>query len=90
MNGAPVLVFVHGWAFGPEVWDGVRESLNELDTVAIDLGFTGDAAMPSLPQGRSVVAIECRFLELGAREARKWSELSQETRGRRNGSTPCL
>ncbi|KAA0677373.1 alpha/beta fold hydrolase [Roseomonas genomospecies 6] len=37
----PLFVLVHGWGFGPGVWDGVRASLPEAESVAVDLGFYG-------------------------------------------------
>lgn len=42
------LVFVHGWGFGPSVWDGVRKALPDLDARDVDLGYFGEAASPDL------------------------------------------
>lgn len=27
----PLFVFVHGWGFGPAVWDGLRNALSEVE-----------------------------------------------------------
>lgn len=36
------LVFVHGWGFGPTVWDGVRNHFTDFQTSCLDLGFFGE------------------------------------------------
>ncbi len=43
-------VFVHGWGFGPSVWDGVRARLPD-PGLAVDLGFFGPEVLPALPAG---------------------------------------
>ncbi|NUB33243.1 alpha/beta fold hydrolase [Azospirillum brasilense] len=58
---APLFVFVHGWGFGPGVWDGVREALPEGESVAVDLGFYGPPSIPELPAKRPIVAVGHSF-----------------------------
>ncbi|TWA59326.1 pimeloyl-[acyl-carrier protein] methyl ester esterase [Azospirillum baldaniorum] len=57
----PLFVFVHGWGFGPAVWDGVRNALSEGESVAMDLGFYGPPSLPDLPAGHPVVAVGHSF-----------------------------
>lgn len=58
---APVFVFVHGWGFGPGVWDATRAALPAGDSVAVDLGYFGPPAVPPPPAGRPVVAVGHSF-----------------------------
>ncbi|OYD83595.1 alpha/beta hydrolase (plasmid) [Azospirillum brasilense] len=58
---APLFVFVHGWGFGPGVWDGVRNALPDGESVAVDLGFYGSPSLPELPAGRPTVAVGHSF-----------------------------
>ncbi|KAA0683127.1 alpha/beta fold hydrolase [Azospirillum brasilense] len=58
---APLLVFVHGWGFGPAVWDAVREAIPEGESVAVDLGFYGPPSLSALPAGRPVIAVGHSF-----------------------------
>ncbi|TWA84584.1 pimeloyl-[acyl-carrier protein] methyl ester esterase [Azospirillum brasilense] len=58
---APLFVFVHGWGFGPAVWDAVRNALPDGESVAVDLGFYGPPSFPELPAGRPVVAVGHSF-----------------------------
>lgn len=58
---APLFVLVHGWGFGPEVWDGVRAALPAGDGLTVDLGFAGPPALPAIPAGRPVVAVGHSF-----------------------------
>ncbi|WP_448202453.1 alpha/beta fold hydrolase [Azospirillum sp. sgz302134] len=58
---APVYVLVHGWGFGPAVWDGVRAALPAGDSLTVDLGFYGPPALPEIPAGRPVVAVGHSF-----------------------------
>ena len=57
----PLFVFVHGWGFGPAVWDGVRDALPNGESVAVDLGFYGPPSFPNPPAGRPVVAVGHSF-----------------------------
>ncbi|WP_419796629.1 MAG: alpha/beta fold hydrolase [Terasakiella sp.] len=36
------LVFVHGWGFGPEFWNGLATELSEFSSEHVNLGFLGD------------------------------------------------
>ncbi|MCW2240456.1 alpha/beta fold hydrolase [Azospirillum canadense] len=58
---APLFVFVHGWGFGPDLWDGVRAHLSRGDSAAVDLGYFGPPVVPALPAGRPVVAVGHSF-----------------------------
>ena len=58
----PLYVLVHGWGFGPGVWNAVRDALPDGESVAVDLGFYGPPSLPHIPAGRppagrSVVAV---------------------------------
>lgn len=54
----PQLVFVHGWAFGPSFWDGLRASLHDLPSQALDLGYFGPEDTAFRRNGRDpVVAV---------------------------------
>ncbi|MDQ2104273.1 alpha/beta fold hydrolase, partial [Azospirillum isscasi] len=67
---APLFVFVHGWGFGPGVWDAVRDALPDGESVAVDLGFHGPST-PFLgrergtqtpwPRSRPIVAVGHSF-----------------------------
>jgi len=52
------VLFVHGWGFGPEVWDSVRAGLPDVETRALNLGFFGEsdleAAPPTVAVGHSL------------------------------------
>ena len=56
-KSGPRLVFVHGWAFDPGVWQGLRAELDDLDTAVIDLGFFGPPTGPAAPPDRPVIAV---------------------------------
>ncbi|QCO19025.1 alpha/beta hydrolase (plasmid) [Azospirillum brasilense] len=58
---APLFVFVHGWGFGPTVWDAVRNALADGESMAVDLGFYGPPSLPKIPAGRPVVAVGHSF-----------------------------
>ncbi|MGY0831944.1 alpha/beta fold hydrolase [Azospirillum argentinense] len=58
---APLFILVHGWGFGPTIWDGVRDALPEGKSVAIDLGFYAPPSLPDLPTGRPVIAVGHSF-----------------------------
>ena len=47
------LVFVHGWAFGPDFWTPLRSELGARRSVALDLGFFGPENL-ALPAERFV------------------------------------
>ncbi|WP_353861476.1 alpha/beta hydrolase [Azospirillum formosense] len=57
----PLFVFVHGWGFGPRVWDAVRAALPDAESVAVDLGFYGPPSFPMIAAGRPVVAVGHSF-----------------------------
>ena len=44
------LVFVHGWALGPDIWDLLAPRLGAFKQTRANLGYFG---APDLPQGRS-------------------------------------
>lgn len=45
------LVFVHGWALGPGIWDGLASILPNVSQARVDLGFFGAPAIPPLQSG---------------------------------------
>jgi pimeloyl-ACP methyl ester carboxylesterase len=54
-----MIVLLHGWGFGPEVWDGVEVALQAYGPTLpprqrLDLGYFGPAAL-NLPQGGLLV-----------------------------------
>jgi len=46
---SPPLVFVHGWAFGPDFWTPLQHELGVRDALTLDLGFFGPENL-SLPE----------------------------------------
>lgn len=42
------LLFVHGWAFGPDIWAPLRARLIDWPQATIDLGYFGAAHTPTL------------------------------------------
>ena len=73
----PFYVFVHGWGFAADLWEAVRAALPAGDGMAVDLGFFGPTVMPSLPSGRSIVAVGHSFgvLWLLHEKAFRWDGL---------------
>lgn len=57
----PVLVFLHGWALDPALWDGLAARLGAYPGIVRDFGYFGEARMPSLPEGAPVVAVAHSF-----------------------------
>ncbi|MEI6557146.1 MAG: alpha/beta hydrolase [Rhodospirillaceae bacterium] len=53
----PRLVLVHGWGFEPGLWQGLRGTLAEFETAAIDLGYYGPPVGPAFPPDRPVIAV---------------------------------
>jgi pimeloyl-[acyl-carrier protein] methyl ester esterase len=49
------LVFVHGWALGPEIWDATALRLAKFAQVRADLGFFGEPDLPDLQNGDILV-----------------------------------
>jgi pimeloyl-[acyl-carrier protein] methyl ester esterase len=49
------LVFVHGWALGPEIWDALALRLADVAQVRADLGFYGAQNIPDLRDGDILV-----------------------------------
>ncbi len=47
------LVFVHGWASGPFVWDSMRDELKDYDCTHINLGFFDQESI-SIPDGKFI------------------------------------
>jgi pimeloyl-[acyl-carrier protein] methyl ester esterase len=44
---APILL-IHGWGFGPGVWDAVADHLPAAAVLRVDLGFRGDTRVPAV------------------------------------------
>ncbi len=50
------LVFVHGWALGPEIWDFVAPRLDAFEQTRANLGYFGVADIPDVRTGDVLVA----------------------------------
>ncbi|CUW47041.1 alpha/beta fold hydrolase [Novacetimonas hansenii] len=50
------LVFVHGWAFGPEIWDQIRAARPNHTCQMLDFGYFSSVAQTETPQ-RPFIAI---------------------------------
>jgi pimeloyl-[acyl-carrier protein] methyl ester esterase len=50
------LVFAHGWALGPDLWDSLAPRLDAFEQTRADLGFFGPPALPDLRSGDVLVA----------------------------------
>ncbi len=58
MTADPVLLLVHGFAYGPGVWRPLMRHLPDSLTVQrVDLGFSGRARVPALPGDRPVIGV---------------------------------
>lgn len=51
----PLLVLVHGWSFGPGMWEEVTRALPGVECLAVDLARSPPDALA--PSGRMVVAV---------------------------------
>ena len=40
------LIFIHGWSFGPEVWDTLAPLLPEWEQARVDIGYFGPQSLP--------------------------------------------
>ena len=49
------LVFVHGWALGPEMWDWLGPLLGDHAQIRVDLGYFGAPDLPALRTGDILV-----------------------------------
>jgi pimeloyl-[acyl-carrier protein] methyl ester esterase len=49
------LVFAHGWALGPEIWDSLAPLLDDVLQVRLNLGFFGASDFPQLQAGDILV-----------------------------------
>lgn len=58
---SPVLVFLHGWALDPALWDALAARLGEYRKIVWDFGYFGEAGMPPVPEGAPVVAVAHSF-----------------------------
>jgi pimeloyl-ACP methyl ester carboxylesterase len=65
------VAFVHGWGFGPEIWDAVRARLDGLPSRCLDLGFFGpadtDPGEAALIVGHSLGSLWCLLEHPGRR-----------------------
>lgn len=68
------LVFVHGWALGPEIWDRIAPQLGRFPQVRVDLGFFGSPRLPDLRAGDILVGHSAGLL-WGLRQKRDWAGL---------------
>jgi pimeloyl-[acyl-carrier protein] methyl ester esterase len=66
------LVFVHGWAFAPNVWDALAALLPEFAQARADLGFFGPPALPDPAPGDILVGHSAGLL-WGLRARRDWA-----------------
>jgi pimeloyl-[acyl-carrier protein] methyl ester esterase len=65
------LVFVHGWALGPEIWDLLAPKL-PFSQARVNLGFFGPAAVPAFFPGDILVGHSAGLL-WGLRQSRNWA-----------------
>ena len=65
------LVFIHGWALGPEIWDGLA-SLLPAPQIRVDLGFFGAPGVPPL-QGGDILVGHSAGLLWGLRQRGDWA-----------------
>ncbi len=65
------LVFVHGWALGPEIWDLLAPKLPFAQT-RVDLGFFGPPASPKFFPGDILVGHSAGLL-WGLRQSQDWA-----------------
>lgn len=40
------LVFIHGWSFGPEIWDDLAPLLPDWEQTRVDIGYFGPQTLP--------------------------------------------
>ncbi|WP_296713451.1 alpha/beta hydrolase [Rhodoblastus sp.] len=66
------LVFVHGWALGPEIWDALASRLSEYAQARVNLGYFGAADIPTLQESDILVGHSAGLL-WGLREKRDWA-----------------
>jgi pimeloyl-[acyl-carrier protein] methyl ester esterase len=66
------LVFVHGWALGPEIWDALAPLLGEHAQARVNLGYFGAAEIPALQTGDILVGHSAGLL-WGLRQKRDWA-----------------
>jgi len=65
------LVFVHGWALGPEIWDLLAPKL-PFPQARVNLGFFGPPAVPAFFPGDILVGHSAGLL-WGLRQSRDWA-----------------
>ncbi len=65
------LVFVHGWALGPETWDALAPLL-PAPQIRVDLGFFGAPDIPAL-QGGDILVGHSSGLLWGLRQRGDWA-----------------
>ena len=56
-----IVLLIHGWGFDASFWKPLRGALEDIESVAWDLGFLGRPDYSPLPQGRPVVAVGHSF-----------------------------
>jgi pimeloyl-[acyl-carrier protein] methyl ester esterase len=66
------LIFVHGWALGPESWDLLAPLLEDYAQVRIDLGFFGAPRPPDHAPGDILVGHSAGLL-WGLEQRRDWA-----------------
>lgn len=66
------LVFVHGWALGPEIWESLAPLLDDFAQARVDLGYFGPPDLPALQTGDILVGHSAGLL-WGLRRKRDWS-----------------
>ncbi|MGO9428251.1 alpha/beta fold hydrolase [Rhodoblastus sp.] len=66
------LVFVHGWALGPECWDLVSPLLKSFPQARVDLGYFGAPRLPDPHPGDILIGHSAGFL-WGLRQRADWA-----------------
>ena len=84
------LVFVHGWALGPEMWDWLGPLLGDHAQIRVDLGYFGALRQPDFLPGDILVGhsagllwgLKTRADWAGAVAINGFSRFAQDARGR--------
>jgi pimeloyl-[acyl-carrier protein] methyl ester esterase len=66
------LVFVHGWALGPEIWDLLAPLLREAPQARADLGYFGPPRLPEVVAGDLLIGHSAGLL-WGLRHSADWA-----------------
>jgi len=68
------LVFVHGWALGPDIWDGIASRLDAYEQIRADFGYFGQARALDARPGDVLIGHSAGFA-WGLRQRRDWAAM---------------